>query len=776
MQKYRLEKKHPTEVLKEVQKGFETLPVITRDCVKALNTLVYNMQHQKFEQIFLKEVIFQILRGLTSKDPYLKRCIYNTLLELSKVSSDGILSINSLLRDIDDPKSKNSNCDSALRTLFSNLPSVMYYDFEKYIKSGVHASNDMAIILAQQYLYKDTLNIPYITETRLADNISDYHRSFFVKMPINKYSGLLEIKKMANDNPEQLLSFFYSSTDPILLLEAAKTLLILPPEIASPYIGKAIHALSTLFKRDVVSIYASINLINKLTARYADKISKINKEIENLVNSQYESISMLAILTLMKTGTGETIKRLTARLEPYMKKMSANYKIMAIDTMERLAIKECNSKYKNYNKTREITSEGVVNYVNFLKRAFLERDSMNFKLYIVQKFEQLIRSCSAVRITDSKSVYTDNKSVYTDNKSVHTDNKSVRTDTNDFHVGNILGFLSGYLEDPEYYQVSISILGIIGEYLNSPKELPHIYNRLLLDNEHVRKAALQSLYDLSRRGVIDNCGDALIAFRDENTATHCDILFQSIKLISPTDRFDIAELGDLADEVGQYLDQQADSSVEINLIKECRRILIADNTDVQIWLTKLVKKDVIEFKFEFINMMENVCINSGQLTLIREDNERFILQIGSEGRTNKIVEKRLEISCKDGDVFNGLLEYCISMEGDTDETESDSFSIEPFSITLFDFAKPASHEESPVSSTALEVVLDCKPVQATAQLIDTINLHMITDGDTTIFTGNYYDEPIRIVAELEYTDVTRMMIELYCDDEDILRRMAAVFE
>lgn len=740
MQKYSLAKKHPVDVLKDLKASFTTLPVVTRDCVKAINTLMYNMQHQEFAPEILREVVFQILRSQADKDHYLKRCIYAVLIEISRRSSDGILSITSLIKDIDDSGSKEYSRDAALRALYSNLPSSMYYDFEKYIKSAIHAKRDTAVVVAQQFLCQNSSNatLDYISDRSLANNVSDYHRAYFLRMQVNRYSGLMEIRRVAKEDPERLSGFLYVATDPMIMLEASKALLKLPPEIAAPHIDKAIHALSSLLRRDVGSVFAGMNAISRMSSQFPDRVARINPLIEELVHSPMESISMLAILTLLKTGTSETVRKLASKLEPYMRRMTSTYKTMAIDTIEQLALQE-------HRKMADSGSSAIEEYISFLRKALIDKGSLKFKLFILRKFERLL--------------------------------------SDDISRASILKFLSGYLEDPEYYQLSMSILGLIGQFLDSPKELPHVYNRLILNNLHVRKCAMQALFDLSRRGVIEECEEALATFRDEDTSTHCDLLLESLQMPCAVGPFEMSELGSYRSDVLEYLDEEAAVEEEGDLIKECRALILSpEGADVELKLEKKIFKDKVAFKFFFENKVERVRLDGGQLALLRvsekmpEESEKIIIKLEYEDFVDGKATKEIELQCEENDLFNGLFEYTISMEEDSNETDKDSFSLEPFGITVFDFMRPSIVQRLPPHQRAIELALDCKQTQIASYIADTVNLHFTSEGSSMVFSGAYKSVPVVIKISTQNVGVVVVSLDIFCEDISIAERACEVFE
>lgn len=724
MQKYRLERKSIRDTIKGLETSFNVLPVIPRDCVKALNTLVYNLQNTTMDQKAFKEIIFLILRGYTSEDCYLKTYIYATLIELSRQTKDGILSINCAIKDLDSRKSSTQLKNIALRSLFSNLPPSMHYEFEKYVKMPVLDGSDNAVVVAAEYL-KD-MKAP----TRISGDIGDFHLAFFSRLPINKYSSMVEMRRMVRENPEQIASFLFMSTDPVVFVEAAKGLLTLRPELAAPFVDKAVHVLAALTKRQGVETFCAVSILSQLSIAFPMKVAKANRELEELVHSPLHCVSMLAILTLLKTGTGETVAKLAAQLEPYMQSMSSSYRRMAIDTMEKLSSQQGNAS-------------SVGPYASFLKKTLLEKGELGFKRYILKKFEALLG-----RVDDKE---------------------------------NIVKFLCTYLEDPEHYQISMDVLGILGGVLEDPADLVHIYNRLILDNGHVRKCAIQTLYDLNDSRALDgkiNGIDAMLdTFCDFETQKICDFL-RSCEGIKKGP-FSLEELGDLRVDVAKYLEEESEEEAAVaepELIKECRKIVLSPaGADFTVEMTKKIYQEHAVLEFFFKNEMDAVKLSKGLLT-IELGAHTYSVELGSGDFEHGAASKEIQAAVSEGDVGNGVFEYQIYLEDDVEDAENDSMFLEPFSFTILDFVRPGQVARRPTAVKSIEIALDCKAPEAATKIIDTANLFLVADKNNLVMSGTYKGADIVIEALLRPSKVTAVSMDICCDSPEIIDRIVAVFD
>lgn len=721
MQKQKLEVLHPKEIARGLESAFSTMPIVPRDCVKALNQLSFNMQRQEFSQDVYKNIVFLILRGFTSKDQYLKSLTYALLEEISGKTGDGILSINSVLKDIND---KNITCtmrNSAFRALFTNLPHSMRYDFEKYIKMALidSDSRDNAVCIASEY-FQDLKVSPKVLE-----RIDDYHLSFFNRLPINKYTSMVEIRRLSKEKEGagKLSQYLDTNVDSITFFEAAKALTEIRQEQAAPLVDKAVSGLRFYLRRRPEEVFASMKVLSKLSMHFPTKVAKANKEIGDLAQTSSKSVSMLAILTLLKTGTDETVKQLASKLEPLMQTMSESYKMMAIDTMEKL-------------------SKGTKpEFIAFLKNALVDRGEIGFKRFILKKFEALVRS--------------------------------------DDHRSDIIKFLCSYVEDPEFYQLSMDILGMLGSYMEDPRDLIHVYNRLILDNPHVRSCAFQTLFDLDGRF---HTIESLKRIRDPETTRITSFLCANSHVARGP--FDLRELGDLKDEVMKYLDagsldesQAEGEAPETDFIKECRSIAVTpEDGDFAISVVKKMFREKVILEFTIENRMERVTVASGALTLA-SDSGKIRIETGRDDfKASRKVVKEVELDLAVGDVFNGVFEYEIYLQGDYEDVENDSISLAPFDINILDLIRPVPVSTVPSNSKSIELKFRSKPTEAISKIVSASNMFLVADKDSFELTGTYKEEPVVIRGEAKFAKYTVVDMQIMCDSDSVIDQISSVFD
>lgn len=736
MQKYRLEKRPIPELVRALENSFNVFPVVPRDCVRALNTLVYNLQGGPVSPEAYKAIVFLVLRGFTSGDSYLQTYICTVLIELGRQTRDGILAINCLVKALDSSGPLLLR-DAALRALFVNLPAAMFYDFEKYVRAGILSGTGSAVVVASEFF--PATRVP----VKITSTIRDHHQSFFNRLPMSRYTAMVEAARIAGEAPEQLSTFLFISADPVVFLEAAGALLTLRPERSAPFVEKAVHVLSALLKRPGAEPFASVKILGSLAASFPLKVAKANREIEDLVHAPCRCVSMIAVLTLLKTGTGETVTKLAAKLEPLLQTMSGSYKRMAIDTMETLA-------------TRPDGAPSDA-YLGFLRRALTEKGPLPFKRYIVKKLDTLL--------------------------SKGGDRSSV------------LHLLCGYLEDPEYYQVSMDVLGVLGRALEDSKDLVHVYNRLILDNGHVRRSAVQTLFDLKgsgddgkslqndrAEGPDDHFFENTVSqFRDAETGRIIDLLTACEGL--KRGPFVLSELGDLSAEVAKYIDAEAaaaeveaDAPVEPDLIKECRRVVVSPvDAEVSVSVVKKIFKESIILEFSVENCMERVRLGGGLLT-VEIGAEKHRLELSEEDLATGKATREITAAAGEGDVVYGVFEYAVYAEGDPDDVDNDSISLEPFNFTVFDLVRPAPLSVFPSVKRSMEVVLDCAQADAAARIIDITNLFLVADKASFTLTGTHNGSPVAIEATMRYNRVTVVSMDVFAESHEMVDRLCAVFE
>lgn len=751
MQRIRLERMPISNIIKEIEMCFKIIPAVPRDCIRALNMLVYNMQKHEFDSCNFKEVVFLILRGLTASDLYLRNYIYTVLIELGRKTPDGILAINYIIKELDDRKIPVNMKNTALRALFANLPLTMHFDFQKYVQAGILDKNENSIAVAAEFFKNAKVDLS------VKKRISDYHLAYFGRVPINKYTSMIEMERLVSNNSDEVSSYLFISTDQITFVEAARQLTLMRPESAAPHIEKAVHVAREMLVRGGVYALAALRILGSFCSNFPTKVAYANHEIEDLVHNPCRILSMLAILILLRTGTEKTVDMLALKLEPYLQSMPNNYKRMAINTMEKLSLK------KNSNS-----------YFTFLKSILIEKGDLEFKRFILQKIEILLKNNS-----ENNNLKNNLKDINNSENNNNVENNTFNiNDTNNSNTFNnskdITDFLCNYLEDPEYFQLNIDILGILGKYMIDKNNLVHIYNRLILENGHVRNAAIQALFDLDK----NIFSEILNIFVDKETKGLCNFLKCCNSLSSG--EFNIAELGILREEVFKYLpeciEESSTTEQESEFIKDCRPIILTGkNADFEISVIKKIFINQAILEFTFVNKLDGVTINSALLSI--EDNMGNIKNISLDdigGKGSKII-REIEVDVNENNVFNSIFEYQILVD---DELDEDSISLEPFNFTVLDFVRPIQVTNDLINAKRknIQISLNFNPSEAATKIIGLANMFLIADKGSFTLSGSYKGDLIFIEVFTKGNTTTTVSMNIYCNNETLVSQITDLFE
>lgn len=750
------------QLFEEMKDSFTKFPVSTRNAVKALNNLFYMLSTREISENTIRNVYVTLLKGFQSKDQYLKFCMYSAMDELSKYTDEGFVGVNVLINDLSGKMPEEVKA-MALRTLFSVIPNDMVYDFEKYVSQAAVSISlirkDVAVLLTYKLLRNNFSQVRRWMDgvEMLNDPIANYHVVGFLSQlkklrfkdveNLRGPAGILGVRmsvealKDSNEALSTLKRFLNSKySDEMVFIEAAKAVCNLSEEYASQFVAQTVQSLRIFLKStSVILQFSAMRIISRLALRYPQKVSIANKEIEDLVSSDNRTVSMLAITALLKTGTEETVDRLVGLLPGIIHEMSDTFKKVAIETLESLS--------NSFESKRCI-------YINFLESALKQKGELEFKKYIIDVIGRAVE-CDDVR-------------------------------------ERILDLLCNYVEDSQYYQVTLDILGIFGRQIPRTKApgkyVVHVLNRLILENGHVRAAALQCLYDISTvipSSTVENVMKSCLNDQDEMIREISTFLLRNIELARMTKPFDLDELGDFRASVVKHLDEDEKSRDVANdlLIKECRELVLTEATaDLQIKVVKKIYEDKVVFVFSLENKLEGVQICDGLLSFVCNGKERAEMSI-RVGQINPletlVIEK--EWSVAEGSVINGVFDHTACVEGDASDTETDSISLEPFQVSILDFVKPVALGSIPNKKKEVSFTLQGDVYTAGKKILDLLNMRITSqetgnNAMTMSLTGEYKNIPIRICVELVCKMACRCSVVVCCDDDEISERIIELFD
>lgn len=191
--------------------------------------------------------------------------------------------------------------------------------------------------------------------------------------------------------------------------------------------------------------YAAMRTLAAVAHVHPRVVSKCNEDLEALIGDSNRSIATLAITTLLKTGSENSIDRLLKQISSFLNEIADEFKITVVRSLQKLCL--------TYPAKHRVL-------VGFLSNFLREEGGFDFKKSIVNSIVSLIRSVPET--TESSLLH-----------------------------------LCEFIEDCEFTQLSTQILHLLGELgpaTTAPaRYIRFIYNRVILENSAVRAAAVSSL-------------------------------------------------------------------------------------------------------------------------------------------------------------------------------------------------------------------------------------------------------------------------------------------
>ena len=231
----------------------------------------------------------------------------------------------------------------------------------------------------------------------------------------------------------------------MVVYEAARAICYLPT--AAPQdLNNAISTLQLfLSSTKPVTRFASIRSLAMVANIHPRSVAKCNDELEALLSDSNRNIATLAITTLLKTGSENSIERLLKQISAFLTEIADEYKITVVRSLQKLCL--------TYPAKHRVL-------VGFLSNFLREEGGFDFKRTIVNSIISLIRA-----VPES-----------TESSLLH---------------------LCEFIEDCEFTMLSTQILHLLGELgpktSAPPRYIRFIYNRVILENSAVRAAAVSAL-------------------------------------------------------------------------------------------------------------------------------------------------------------------------------------------------------------------------------------------------------------------------------------------
>jgi coatomer subunit gamma len=231
----------------------------------------------------------------------------------------------------------------------------------------------------------------------------------------------------------------------LVVYEAARAICNLPsiePQDLSP----AVSVLQLFLSSPKPTVrFAAMKTLAAVANTHPRVVSKCNEDLEALIGDANRSIATLAITTLLKTGSENSIDRLLKQISAFLTEIADEYKIAVVRSLQKLCL--------TYPAKHRVL-------VGFLSNFLREEGGFDFKRSIVSSIISLIRTVPET--TESSLLH-----------------------------------LCEFIEDCEFTMLSTQILHLLGELGPSTtapaRYIRFIYNRVILENSAVRAAAVSAL-------------------------------------------------------------------------------------------------------------------------------------------------------------------------------------------------------------------------------------------------------------------------------------------
>lgn len=471
----------------------------TARCEQVLVRLLYLVgqgDHLSSEEATI--VFFSVTKLFQANDPSLRRLVYLAIKELAHTADEVIIVTNCLTKDI------NSDVDmyraNATRVLCKITDAQMVQQIERYLKQEIVDRNPVvasaALVSGQQLIMHNkgdvvrrwvnevtqaldhkspmvqyhALSLLYLIKqhdrlavAKLVQSMTRYGvRSPLATVLLIRYVariiGETPVETSGYDEPRPLFEFLEACLKhraDVVVFEAARAISMLP-NVNPGELQPAINVLQRFLVQPKSSLrFAAIRTLNAIASTMPLAVTSCNADMEVLIADQNRSIATLAITTLLRTGSENSIERLLKQIQNFLADIADEFKVKVVSAIHALCIKYPNKYYA---------------LMNFLGNALREEGGYEYKKAIVDAYLGLME-----KIPESKET--------------------------------CLSHLCEFIEDCEHTQLSTRVMHLLGKEGPSMPEpgkyIRYIYNRLILENPTVRAAAVSALSSFAADGASD---------------------------------------------------------------------------------------------------------------------------------------------------------------------------------------------------------------------------------------------------------------------------------
>jgi len=479
-------------------------PTAVRENPRKCCTVIAQLLHLQNTGQFMSgaeatEVFFGVTKLFMSDDASLRRMVYLFIKEVAETcNQDDIIIVTSCL-------TKDMTCDvdlyraNALRVLVRIVDAAMLGAIERYVKQAIVDSSGQvasSALVSASHLFVSSPECAavvrrWISETTEATSspnemvqfhamqllyqikshdrlgvsklVTQYSQRNSLKSPLAVVLLIRYTSKLLHDEVNegrstsiqdgsavtragyQFLEASLRHKSEIVVYEAARTICNLPM-LEPQDLSSAISVLQLFLSSPKPAVrFAAMRTLASVANVHPRVVSKCNEDLEALLGDSNRSIATLAITTLLKTGSENSVDRLLKQISTFLTDIADEYKITVVRSLQQLCL--------TYPSKHRIL-------VGFLSNFLREEGGFEFKRSIVASIVSLIRSVPET--TESSLLH-----------------------------------LCEFIEDCEFTMLSTQILHLLGELGPSTtapaRYIRFIYNRVILENSAVRAAAVSAL-------------------------------------------------------------------------------------------------------------------------------------------------------------------------------------------------------------------------------------------------------------------------------------------
>lgn len=653
--------------------------LIPRKCVCSIVELLRSMNEVEFTEIEVDTSISKALHVFQSKDKYLRVLSYAFIRSVTHLSSGAFIAINALINEITSKKDPALRAE-ALKLLLQITPTQMLEDASKYVQQALieGQANTLGLITPVcLFLPTESIEtwfssvnwiasveksgafgnaIALMSRVRPHDNrillkivCSTYLKGYSAIRALQFLVPFVGTERVAYEKFESFLKM--EGSDEAVFIEAVRQIPKIKDVETSRFVKTSLAGLrSLLSSQRAAARFAALRTIETLAAAgHKDKLSPLRGEIEDMLNKG-KGVALLAMSVLLRIGTEKVAGRISKQLPKLMSEMGDEQKLSVIDSVEKLCIKF-----------------GSKAWVPVLEKALSDRGTCEYKIRVVRAISATLR---------------------------HSQGEEF--------AAELETILCRYIEDSHYPIVTMEILGVLAGK-SDEQHISAVMNRLLLDNDAVKMAAVCVLGSIGKGDAVTN---AIFSVPTKKVGVGEEE--GPAKPSSYGAEFNIDELGDMKEEVLQQLGDAADAfpveKKEISHVEQVfgstelkrtqRLTLTRKGAEYGIGVVKHVFSDFIVLEY-IVESKIDMTLEKGQLEVRNGKTKEVILSedLFLPGRGVDSVFVRLShggVENAAGTVISTLFTYVVN---DNRDYETGDIKMEPFMVTGADFVAPCSADD-----------------------------------------------------------------------------------